>query len=82
MVDNCTVSQDPTKAQGTDLSKMVIGDFCSILENVLKTRVKSEYSSKTIGEVNQILDALAIAHGQRLILYYCLLFNFDHHSPK
>lgn len=56
--------KDPTKATGSEASKMVIGDFCSILEDVLKTRVKTEYSKHTIGEVNQILDALACAIGK------------------
>jgi DNA ligase-4 len=53
--------KDPTKAQGVELSKLVSGDFGMILEEVLKSRVTSDTSKFTIGEINKILDELANA---------------------
>jgi DNA ligase-4 len=36
-----------------------VGDFATILEGVLKERVQSHYSTKTLGDINRILDNLA-----------------------
>lgn len=56
--------KDPTKAQGVEVSKMVIGDFGIILEDVLLTRVRTKPSDATLGDVNALLDSLAIAISQ------------------
>ncbi len=53
--------KDPTKNQGVELSKLVTGDFGLILEDVLKSRVRSEPSTITLLEVNRLLDELANA---------------------
>lgn len=39
------------------------GDFGSVLEDVLQSRIRVEYSAATIGEVNTILDNVAAAIG-------------------
>jgi DNA ligase-4 len=53
--------KDPSKAQGVEVSKMVVGDFGVILEDVLKSRVRSEFSDATLRDVNELLDSLAQA---------------------
>jgi DNA ligase 4 len=53
--------KDPTKSQGVELSKLVTGDFGLILEDVLRSRVRSEPSALTLREVNKLLDDLANA---------------------
>lgn len=55
--------KDPSKYHCSD-SIASIGDFASILEDVLKSRVRSEISNKTIKDVNEILDNLAKAKGK------------------
>lgn len=53
--------KDPSKTQGVELSKLITGEFGTLLEDVLKPRVRSEPSDQTIGTVNQLLDQLANA---------------------
>lgn len=53
--------KDPTKTLDLEPSKQLAGDFGLILEDILKTRVQSDFSKLTIGEVNKILDDLANA---------------------
>eukprot|EP01033_Poteriospumella_lacustris_P007600 gene7600-5461_t len=53
--------KDPSKTQGVELSKLITGEFGTLLEDVLKPRVRSEPSDQTIGSVNQLLDQLANA---------------------
>lgn len=50
--------KNPTRLNAT-VSKVGSGDFTSILEDVLKTRISLELSNHTIQEVNEILDELA-----------------------
>lgn len=51
--------KDPSKNQGVDITKLISGDFGLILEDVLRSRVRSEPCALTIGEVNMLLDSLA-----------------------
>ncbi len=51
--------KDPSKNEGIERSKLLSGDFGTILEDVLQSRVRVEYSDTTIGEVNILLDDLA-----------------------
>jgi DNA ligase-4 len=53
--------KDPSKAHGVEISKMVVGDFGVILEDVLKQRVRSEFSTATLKDINELLDDLAHA---------------------
>jgi ATP-dependent DNA ligase len=53
--------KDPSKAHGVEISKMVVGDFGVILEDVLKQRVRSEFSTATLRDINELLDDLAHA---------------------
>jgi DNA ligase-4 len=50
--------KDPTKVMGMS------GDFGAVLDHVLATRARIEPSNCTVGEVNEILDSLAAAHGE------------------
>ena len=56
--------KDPSKVSGAKSSEIMSGDFGTILEHVLRNRAQKECSDATIGEVNQILDDLALAVGQ------------------
>jgi len=57
--------RDPAKQTKFDPSaKQLLGDFGSILEDVLSTRVTTEMSSTTVAEVNGILDLLASSSGE------------------
>jgi len=56
--------KDPSKAQGVEASRMIVGDFGTILEDVLRSRVRSEFSEVTLKDVNDLLDALASAVSQ------------------
>ena len=56
--------KDPSKAQGVEASRMIVGDFGTILEDVLKSRVRTEFSEATLKDVNELLDALASAVSQ------------------
>ena len=42
---------------------MVFGDFGTHLQRVLESRVRSEFSTRTLEQVNRILDDLAAAEG-------------------
>jgi DNA ligase 4 len=53
--------KDPSKAQGIEASKMVVGDFGNILEDLLRARVRSEHSDATLKDINELLDSLAQA---------------------
>jgi DNA ligase-4 len=53
--------KDPSKAHGVEISKMVVGDFGVILEDVLKQRVRSEFSTAALKDINELLDDLAHA---------------------
>jgi DNA ligase-4 len=53
--------KDPSKAHGVEMSKIVVGDFGLILEDILKSRVRADISTKTLGDVNDLLDSLANA---------------------
>jgi DNA ligase 4 len=56
--------KDPSKVTGAKTSEIISGDFGTILERVLRNRSQSHSSDVTIGEVNLILDDLALAVGQ------------------
>ena len=56
--------KDPSKAQGVEVSKMVVGDFGLILQDVLKSRVRSDFSEAKLRDVNELLDNLAHAVSQ------------------
>jgi DNA ligase 4 len=56
--------KDPSKVSGAKASEVMSGDFGTILEHVLRNRAQKESSDATIGEVNKILDDLALADGQ------------------
>lgn len=45
-------------------SLMLVADFGSVLEDVLRTRVSNDFSSATIGDVNALLDSIARAPGK------------------
>lgn len=55
--------KDPSKVVGAKPSEIISGDFGTILEHVLRNRARSDYSNCTIGDVNTILDSLALAVG-------------------
>jgi ATP-dependent DNA ligase len=50
--------KNPTRLNAT-VSKVGSGDFTSILEDVLRTRISLDLSNVTLREVNEILDELA-----------------------
>lgn len=56
--------KNPTKLNAT-VSRVGSGDFCSILEDVLRSRICMDHSSHTIASVNLILDDLARTVGQK-----------------
>ena len=56
--------KDPSKVTGPKTSEIISGDFGTILERVLRNRSQSHSSDVTIGEVNLILNDLALAVGQ------------------
>ena len=73
--------KDPTKNQGVALDKLSTGDFGLILEDVLSKRVDTNASTKTVGEVNALLDRLAGAVSmdeKSTILRSEILGNFNH----
>ena len=45
-------------------SLMLVADFGSVLEDVLRTRVSNDVSSATIGDVNDLLDSIARSPGK------------------
>ena len=53
-----------SKVTSIEASKMVVGDFGTILEDVLKSRVRSEPSHAVLKDVNELLDSLAQAVSQ------------------
>ena len=53
--------KDPSKVIGAKTSEIISGDFGTILEHVLRNRAQQESSTATIGEVNTMLDDLALA---------------------
>ena len=55
--------KDPSKVTGVKTAVIISGDFGTILEHVLGDRVQQNSSDATIGEVNTILDDLALAVG-------------------
>lgn len=56
--------KDPSKMHSSsNANRSVSGDFCSILESVLTSRVRSEYSNATVGDVNNLLDELSLSTG-------------------
>lgn len=55
--------KDPSKVIGAKTADIISGDFGTILEHVLGDRVQQNSSDATIGEVNMILDDLALAVG-------------------
>jgi hypothetical protein len=77
--------KDPSKVHGVDSSKIISGDFGTILEDVLKSRVQSESCKATIGEVNAILDELTVASGEKektAIIRDKILKNFNANEQK
>ena len=57
--------KDPSKAFGVESSKIISGDFCTILEDVLKTRVLESPSNYNLGQVNELLDEISSASGEK-----------------
>ena len=55
--------KDPSKVVGPKTSEIISGDFGTILEHVLCNRAQQDSSDATIGEINMILDDLALAVG-------------------
>ena len=56
--------KDPTKhtmARGHHTTSSIVGDLPAIIEDVLKIRIPAACSTKTIGDVNDILDQLCRA---------------------
>ena len=52
--------KDPSKIHsGSSAMKTARGDFCHILENILQSRVRMEYSSYTVKDVNDVLTDLS-----------------------
>ena len=57
--------KDPTKSGSSNrFATNMSSDFCTILENILKSRVKDSPSNLTLGEINRLLDDLAVAKGE------------------
>ena len=52
--------KDPSKIHsGSSALKTARGDFCHILENILQSRVRTEYSNNTVKHVNDVLTELS-----------------------
>jgi DNA ligase 4 len=56
--------KNPTKLNAA-VSRVGTGDFCSILEDVLRSRISMDHSTHTIASVNVILDDLSRTVGQK-----------------
>ncbi|CAM9104087.1 unnamed protein product, partial [Ectocarpus fasciculatus] len=56
--------KDQSRAQNVHSTGAVGGDFCSILENILMTRVRADSSTATLGDINSLLDRLTEAYGE------------------
>lgn len=77
--------KDPTRTQGVELSKLITGEFGTLLEDVLKSRVRTEPSNCTIGDVNLLLDQLANALNtdeKTIILRQQMLDKFNAQEQK
>jgi ATP-dependent DNA ligase len=68
--------KNPTRLNAT-VSKVGSGDFTSILEDVLRTRISFDHSTHTLQEVNTLLDELATTKDKIELIRSKILNNFS-----
>ena len=56
--------KDQSKSHFLQSSAAMGGDFCAILEDVVQSRVPETKSTRTLKDVNELLDRLAEAYGE------------------
>lgn len=56
--------KDQSKLQKGNSNGAVGGDFCNILEDVLKSRVRQDASTATLGDINELLNKLTECFGE------------------
>lgn len=75
---------DPNRRSSRPSSVAAGTDFGSVLEEVLMSRVKSEPSSFTLGEINQLLDEIVSAFGKEkeVIIRNKVVMRFSPNEQK